>query len=394
MDRLLNHQSSGTASVARMAALQPDTCLSEPQTHSSTARHEGFADRAPYVVSIIINNYNYERFLQDAIESALAQTYARTEVIVVDDGSTDGSREILKHYEHRVSVILKENGGQSSAVNTALSRCSGALIIILDSDDLLAPDAVERIVDAWTPHFSKLQFPLHVIDGAGNVQDFLMPRTKLSKGKLDQVVLQKGTYIASPTSGNAWSRALLENIFPLPDECQFVDAYLNTLAPFFGEIGLIQDPLGFYRVHGQNASSVAHSGSVDRRQLEKLRLDNLRTKSLLENFAARSGLEVSPDAVTSHWLHLKLELGLAKLRGPDQFSQRDLASLAAKFTKSVFDHDSGLHTLGRLRLAGWAWLVAGLPPRLARPLIHFAFSRNGKASLRDYLSMLNTGSLS
>jgi len=63
------------------------------------------------LVSIIINNYNYGRYLRSAIDSALGQTYFNTEIIVVDDGSTDNSPEIIKSYEERIKSILKPNGG-------------------------------------------------------------------------------------------------------------------------------------------------------------------------------------------------------------------------------------------------------------------------------------------
>ena len=66
-------------------------------------------------VTIAICNYNYERFLAEAIDSALAQDYPHTSVLVVDDGSTDRSREIILSYGSRIRSVLKENGGQVSA---------------------------------------------------------------------------------------------------------------------------------------------------------------------------------------------------------------------------------------------------------------------------------------
>ena len=67
------------------------------------------------LASIVITSYNYERFVREAIESALAQTYRRVEVIVVDDGSTDKSPALAAGYRDRVITVLKENGGQASA---------------------------------------------------------------------------------------------------------------------------------------------------------------------------------------------------------------------------------------------------------------------------------------
>lgn len=96
-------------------------------------------------VSILINNYNYEQFLSEAIESALAQTYTRIEIIVVDDGSTDNSRQILEHYRDRVTLVYKENGGQASAFNAGFTASTGDIICFLDSDDTFEPHKVAEI---------------------------------------------------------------------------------------------------------------------------------------------------------------------------------------------------------------------------------------------------------
>ncbi len=72
--------------------------------------------------SIIVNNYNYGRFLQESIDSALSQTYSNVEVIVVDDGSADNSRVIIECYGDRIIPVLKKNGGQASAFNTGLAE--------------------------------------------------------------------------------------------------------------------------------------------------------------------------------------------------------------------------------------------------------------------------------
>ncbi len=98
------------------------------------------------LVSIIINNYNYGRFLAEAIDSALIQTHSRIEVIVVDDGSTDDSRAIIAGYGNRINTILKENGGQTSALNAGFAVSHGDLVCFLDSDDRLLPTAIEEAV--------------------------------------------------------------------------------------------------------------------------------------------------------------------------------------------------------------------------------------------------------
>ncbi|HEY9596457.1 MAG TPA: glycosyltransferase family A protein, partial [Cyanophyceae cyanobacterium] len=100
------------------------------------------------LVSILINNYNYEPFLKKAIDSALNQTYSSIEVIVVDDGSTDNSREVISRYGDKIIPVFKENGGQASAFNAGFAASQGDIICFLDSDDLFLPEKVTDVVQA------------------------------------------------------------------------------------------------------------------------------------------------------------------------------------------------------------------------------------------------------
>src|SRR6201988_707109 len=95
------------------------------------------------LVTILINNYNYSRFLPYAIDSALAQTYRNIEVIVVDDGSTDNSREVLAKYAGRVIAVQKENGGQPTAFNAGFAASKGDIICFLDADDLFLLEKIQ-----------------------------------------------------------------------------------------------------------------------------------------------------------------------------------------------------------------------------------------------------------
>ena len=92
------------------------------------------------LVSVVIPTYNYGHFVTGAVESALAQTYADREVIVVDDGSEDDTRDRLAIYDGRIRYIRQENRGLSSARNTGIRAARGALVAFLDSDDLWHPE--------------------------------------------------------------------------------------------------------------------------------------------------------------------------------------------------------------------------------------------------------------
>jgi glycosyltransferase involved in cell wall biosynthesis len=207
--------------------------------------------------SIIINNYNYGRFLKEAIDSALNQTYKHLEVIVVDDGSTDDSREIVASYGTRVRPVFKSNGGQASAFNVGLRASAGKVVLFLDSDDVLLPMALEAAIPYFAdPEVVKVHWSLLEIDEGGALTGRLVPRHALPDGDLRQTALRLGptNCPSAPTSGNAWSRSYLEEIFPIPEQEYRIgaDTYLFELAPFFGLIRHVSEPQARYRTHSNN----------------------------------------------------------------------------------------------------------------------------------------------
>lgn len=211
------------------------------------------------LISIVIDNYNYDKFLVQAIDSALAQSYRPHEVIVVDDGSTDESRSTINKYGDRVRAVFKENGGQASALNFGFH---GEVVIFLDSDDWLLPNALELVAEAFSDErLSKVHWPLSMADESGRPTGELQPSGALPSGELSQSILEGGptSSLSSPTSGNAWARWFLEKVMPIPESTDYykkcADEYLYTLAPVFGLIGKIDTPLGFYRVYGRNIYS-------------------------------------------------------------------------------------------------------------------------------------------
>lgn len=105
----------------------------------------------PERVSVIVPVYNVKEYIREALESLLAQTYRNLEILVVDDGSTDGSGKICDEYarkDGRIRVIHQENRGLSSARNTALDVMTGDLVMFLDSDDAYYPEMISKLVEA------------------------------------------------------------------------------------------------------------------------------------------------------------------------------------------------------------------------------------------------------
>ena len=203
------------------------------------------------LVSILINNYNYGRFLSEAIDSALNQTYRNIEVIVVDDGSVDESRETIGMYGNRIISVLKENGGQASAFNAGIATCRGEIICMLDADDFFHPYKVERVVPYCEPG-SLLYHRLQVQPGNEVIPDEIAPRTDYYRHAQRYRFVR---FVGSPTSGLVIRRDLALRLIPLPtDHVGFsADDFIVRGAALVGEIIGIPDVLATYRVHGENA---------------------------------------------------------------------------------------------------------------------------------------------
>lgn len=269
------------------------------------------------LISIIINNYNYDQYLKDCINSCLQQNYESKEIIVVDDGSQDNSKDIINGFGNLVRPMFKSNGGQGSALNSGFFNSSGDIIIFLDSDDMLHPNCLTSICEIWQPQFSKVHFNLNLIDERGNwLQENYIP-CHLPRGNLKPLLLNKASYVSTPSSGNAFSRSFLNQIMPIPegDYRRSADTYLFNLAALFGEVGAIDEPLGCYRFHARNGSSLTTGGVFN---IEKCRFNierEIKTEKLIVSFAEKLGYKVRSGALTQSYPHLQLKMIHDKLAG-------------------------------------------------------------------------------
>lgn len=123
-------------------------------------------------ISVIITSYNYESFIGQAIQSLLDQTYRDLEVIVVDDGSTDGTRAVLEGFGERIRCIYQANQGKSAALNRGLAASQGSYLAFLDSDDCWLPDSLEARLAAFQadPEVGVVYGRAQIIDAAGRLQ--------------------------------------------------------------------------------------------------------------------------------------------------------------------------------------------------------------------------------
>ncbi len=256
----------------------------------------------PLLVSIIINNYNYGRFLAQAIDSALRQTHPPVEVIVVDDGSTDDSRSIIDRYGARVVPVRKDNGGQASALNAGVAHCHGEVVIFLDADDLLLPDIAARVAAVFEaqPEVAKVQYRLEVVDEWGKPTGLVRPpwRQPMPQGELRARVLAFPDDIPwQPTSGNAFTSKVLRRIFPVPEGIYRIcaDYYLANLTPLLGPVVSLEEAGGCYRVHSANNH---HTSDLDLEQTRRIITLSCHTHRYIKALSDSLGLAGFPADVT------------------------------------------------------------------------------------------------
>lgn len=327
----------------------------------------------PLSVDVVVTNHNYARFLPQAIESALAQTHPEVSVVVVDDGSSDGSREVLGGFEDRVEVVLQEQGGQASALNAGLELCRGDVLLVLDADDRLRPQAAARVAAAFAarPGLAKVQFPMAIVDAEGTPTGAVKPGGHLRAPTGDQRRAELAYPFDLPWlpgGGTGFRSEAVRRILPIPAADyprSGADWYLVHLTALLGEAALLDEVCAEYRVHGGNAYE------LDRDELD---LDHVReaigfagaTTRSLEALADELGLEhprpiLSCADLANRLVSLKLDPGRHPVAGDRAPA---LLADAVRAARRRFDVSLPMKAL----LVAWFALEAIAPRRLARPL--------------------------
>ncbi len=241
-------------------------------------------------VSLLIRSYNYARFLPSAIDSALNQTYPHVEVVVVDDGSTDESRDVIASYGDRVKYQFDENAGETSCLNAAFALSSGDILCLLDADDVFEPDKVAAVVAAArrSPQALLIHHQMRMIDAAGNPLHAPFPR-HVPDGDIRASAMRAGGWFPrAVASALSFRRSYAERLFPIPRHHHFVvdgeareirvypDTYLVGPAALVAPVAGIRLPLTRYRVHGSNVSlQSSPAESLVRYQMETRELENV-----------------------------------------------------------------------------------------------------------------------
>ena len=290
--------------------------------------------------SVLINSYNYGRYLRNCIDSALLQTYANTEVIVVDDGSSDDSAAIIDSYGPAIVPILKSNGGQASCFNVGFARSQGDVVFLLDADDEFHARKISLVIDVYRDLSVQWCFDRADHSAIPDVSRFDPKRDVALYDYRGSIADHRVPDLPVPTSGLSFRRALLSQVLPMPTApgITLSDNYLKFSAASLGVGAICRAPLTYQRIHNNNRYTLAQDGR--RRQTEigmetgvQLARNFPHLSGVAVKLAARALAEMAARGPADYWR------GLHRCFG-EPFTLRQKATIATRsimlIVKKVF----------------------------------------------------------
>jgi len=218
-------------------------------------------------VSVAVPLYNSERFIRQQVDSILMQLGDRDELVLSYNPSTDSTWEIINEYakaDPRVKIVVCEEKGLNPNIESAISHCSGDVIFLSDHDDVWTENKVEKVLEKFrSGEYLLVMHGRYVTDGELNITgtfDYTGVRTDAFHN------LVKNCYCGSCF---AFRRELIPIVLPIPRRYAYHDAWIGIFAAMYGNVGIIHEPLMYYRRHGGNLST------SKRRKLVKVLLERI-----------------------------------------------------------------------------------------------------------------------
>ncbi len=237
-------------------------------------------------ISVCIPTYNRKSYLKETLDSVFAQTFKDFEVVIVDDGSTDGTEEMVKSLGLPIRYCWQENSGDAAARNKLIELAEGKYISFIDSDDLLEADALERMVAAMEQAGtdSVAYGPYFGIDENGNIVKRC--KRKLYSGKVTEYLFQD---IFIHSCGSMFPRHIFQENQPFDTSLRVCSDYdlwlrLSLKYPFIG----LEEPTFRRRRHSDNLSTASFDNRVaELNVLERFYYEKGGRKAVPEKAAMR-----------------------------------------------------------------------------------------------------------
>ncbi len=309
----LAYHSAGRNSLRRMAEVRWSVFLSLNWINHLRARARG---RASVKLSVLIDTYNHERLIEQALNSVLEQDFpaSQREVIVVDDGSTDRTVEVVRRFEPQVRLITKKNGGQASAFNVGIPECRGEVIVFLDGDDWWAPGKLQRIAEVFSADNSLGMVGHAFIESFDAGTERVISPQEIVRLRLESVLsanLFRLSRCYFGTSRLALRAEVAREILPVPEALVFeADEYLFSMAAALGKSAILPDALTHYRVHAGNlflGAGASEAGERRKAQVIAALAKALRAK-LPATGAPRAAIDEVLEIVDAEAAQLRLKL--------------------------------------------------------------------------------------
>lgn len=267
------------------------------------------------LVTVLIDTYNHERFIERAIASVLEQDMPMegVEILVVDDGSTDGTADIVRRFEPRVRLICKPNGGQASAFNLGFSQARGEIVASLDGDDWWSREKLCRVLETLeaNPEVGMVGHGFYEQYSDGRPNGLVLPgrsyRLDLASPQNAELFRHLAAFFG--TSRMTIRKSILTRILPIPEELKIeADEYIFTLAPALAPAMILNEPLCYYGIHSGNLFQLGKFEPVKARN--KMNVLDVLLRELppkLQNFG------VSEDCVVALFQGTRVEAGRIRL---------------------------------------------------------------------------------
>jgi glycosyltransferase involved in cell wall biosynthesis len=299
----------GGTLAARFPAASAATPAAQPQpvdTADPVAR-----------TSVLVNTWNQAGYIEDCIDSLLVQTVLPDEIIVYDDGSSDGTLERLRRYGTRLTLIEGARTGQpnyvaqAAAIHAAFRRSTGRLVFLLDGDDRFKRDKIETYLATYraNPDCALIQSPMDKIDQHGRIIGSNVEPRKHVVDHLQHIYRQQDVDLFYPTSALAFSRALLQAVLPLDFSDGFAlwaDTRLSIVAPHFGRVITLPEAYSDWRRHFRSDSLQIRCRRLQLRQ-------TLMRTHVFNRFCRTHGLPT-----ISAWRNWRFYLQLLRFTLPDR----------------------------------------------------------------------------